>query len=71
MPFLDTKKPAFQRANLFVLNWLRGQDLNLRPLGYEGDFSDEPDSTLSSNTNIFNDFAQLRSCWFGVGWAGF
>ncbi len=41
--------------------------MNLRPLGYEGDFGDERDRLISTNTRSFNG---LRSSRFGVTRAG-
>ena len=64
---LVNKKARDSRANFFVLIWLRGQDLNLRPLGYEGDFSDAPDQLLAPN---INKCSRLHLTPFGLVWTG-
>ena len=62
-----TEKPTVSSGFRFDFIWLRGQDLNLRPLGYERVLADEPSRTISSNGKRFN---SLRLTRVGVNRGG-
>jgi len=52
----ETADVSVGRSNVF--HWLRGRDLNPRPLGYERVQADWPHRVISPNTNVFNMLAR-------------
>jgi hypothetical protein len=67
------KKPASRQIKFFVQSWLRGMDLNHRPLGYaptgrgaeNGEFSRSFDVFDRCVTSISAEFLRLAWLWSG------